>query len=81
MKKTHKFFGLFLIAIMVNVSTSSILPATTYICEEGGCTTTINDYGDGYNWSILCDDGGHSSGNVSGAEYGGNCPQAFPEQN
>lgn len=65
----------FLIAIS-SLFTSSMAYSAVYVCQSGGCTTTIND-GDGYSgftWEINCTDGTYGYGEVPGAAYGGNCP-------
>jgi hypothetical protein len=68
--------------LIVNLVITTDSEATTYICEENGCTTTINEYEGGYNWSILCDNGTFDSGNTPGATYDGDCPEVtIPQEN
>lgn len=66
----------FLILIGFLLFATPVANAAIYQCDNGDCTTTINDGDgfDGFTWSISCDDGSFAYGEVPGAEYGGSCP-------
>ncbi len=67
-----KIGSLFILIAIFNLSFVSMSEAYILVCESEDCVTTINTYEGGFNWSILCDDGSHSSGSSTG-EYVGSC--------
>lgn len=74
MKKLRKVSLFMMLVATFNIVAISAINATTYVCQNDECTTTIRTNSNGYTWSIICDDGSTSSGSSS-ATYSGECQE------